>query len=109
MEKETKDIELHEEEDGAIIPEHNDYEWDEDLYGEDLEDVISDGFFDKEIIGKDSDEDLQTAYRNYDKDYNELVSILSSIIEKGELTEEDKTSLGAINADYDDSYTVIKK
>ena len=109
MEKETKDIELHEEEDGAIIPEHNDYEWDEDLYGEDLEDVISDGFFDKEIIGKDSDEDLQTAYRNYDKDYNELVSILSSIIEKGELTEEDKTSLGAINADYDDSYTVIKQ
>lgn len=108
MEKETKDIELHEE-DGAIIPEHNDYEWDEDLYGEDLEDVVSDGFFDKEIIGKDSDEDLQTAYRKYDKDYNELVSILSTIIEKGELTEDDKTSLGTINTDYDDSYTVIKQ
>lgn len=123
MNKEIEDIELInlEEDDGQAenpyYPEfgdgekEGDGEWEEDLYGEDLEDIIKEqeDYFDNEVVGKNTDEDLQTAYRNYSKDFNGLIELLGSIIEKGELTEEDKTALNTINTEYDDSYTIVKQ
>lgn len=123
MNKKIEDIELIdlEEDDGQAenpyYPEfgdgekEGDGEWEEDLYGEDLEDIIKEeeDYFDNEVVGKNADEDLQTAYRNYNKDFNELIELLGSIIEKGELTEEDKTALNTINTEYDDSYTMVKQ
>ena len=108
MEKELKDIEVLE--DDAVITENEDYEWDEDLYGEDLEDEETDEeFVDTEIVGKNDDEDLQNAYTSYSQEYELLANLLSEIIESGEITDENKSNLNTSNEKYENSYVVVKE
>lgn len=108
MEKELKDIEVLE--DDAVITENEDYEWDEDLYGEDLEDEETDEeFVDTEIVGKNDDEDLQNAYTSYSQEYELLTNLLSEIIESGEITDDNKSNLNTSNEKYEESYITIKE
>ena len=93
----------------AIIPDYDDFEWDEDLYGEDAPTQIIEGYLDKEIVGGNNSDNLQTAYIEYNSDFEELVKLLTTIIETGEYTEEHKATVNAKNGEYDESYSKVKR
>jgi hypothetical protein len=93
----------------AIIPDYDDFEWDEDLYGEDAPTQIIEGYQDKEIVGGNNSDNLQTAYIEYNSDFEELVKLLTTIIETGEYTEEHKATVNAKNGEYDESYSKVKR
>lgn len=52
---------------------------------------------------------LRKKYANYGNSYSELVNLLTSIIQEGELTEENKSQLSVVNTKYDNDYISVKQ
>ena len=93
---------------------------DTELYEDEIvDDIIEDDIIEEDEVIEDEIDDshngienrevLETKYNTYNKAYDEIVILLNSIIEKGELTQEDKDNMNSINDKYNDSYIELNR
>lgn len=93
---------------------------DTELYEDEIvDDIIEDDIIEEDEVIEDEIDDshngienrevLETKYNTYNKAYDEIVILLNNIIEKGELTQEDKDNMNSINIKYNDSYIELNR
>ena len=86
-----------------------------ELYDDEiLDDVIEDDLIEEDKVIEDEIDDthnvadkrevLESKYNVYNETYDEIVSLLKGIVEKGEITQDDKDNMSIINDKYNDSY-----
>ena len=88
--------------------------YEDEILDEELEDIIEEDEVIEDEIDDSHDstenrETLETKYDTYNEAYDEIVFLLKSIVEKGELTQEDKDNMDLMNDRYNDSYIELNK